>query len=73
MPSLVKKISKRIVEVETCNDLNIEKKINKLYLSIFCKYFEYKNMEKIISTLQTDPRIQQAIIGAIPDAISSEE
>ena len=67
MPSLVNKIAKRIVEVETKGDLNKETSVNKLYLSIFCKYFEYKNIEKIISTLQTDNRIQQAIFKAIPD------
>ena len=66
MPSLVNKIAKRIVEVETKSELNKESSINKLYLSIFCKYFEYKNIEKIISTLQTDNRIQQAIFKAIP-------
>ena len=66
MPSLVNKIAKRIVEVETKSELNKESSVNKLYLSIFCKYFEYKNIEKIISTLQTDNRIQQAIFKAIP-------
>jgi len=66
MPSLVNKIAKRIVEVETREETKTESRINKLYLSIFCKYFEYKNIEKIISTLQTDNRIQQAIFNAIP-------
>jgi len=72
MPSLVNKIASRIVEVETVNGSNTEKRINQLYLSIFCKFFEYKNIEKIISTLQTDPRIQRAIISAIPLAIPSQ-
>ena len=69
MPWLVNKIASRIVEVETGNGSKTEKRINQLYLSIFCKYFEYKNIEKIISTLQTDPRIQQAIISAIPSSV----
>jgi len=69
MPWLVNKIASRIVEVETRNGSKTEKHINQLYLSIFCKYFEYKNIEKIISTLQTDPRIQQAIISAIPTSV----
>ena len=68
MPWLVKEIAKRIVEAETRNGSKTERRINQLYLSIFCKYFEYKNIEKIISTLQTDPRIQHAIIAAIPVA-----
>ena len=68
MPWLVNKIAKRIVEVETGNGSKTERRINQLYLSIFCKYFEYKNIEKIISTLQTDPRIQNAIITAIPNS-----
>ena len=72
MPSLINKIASRIVEVETVNGSNSEKRINQLYLSIFCKFFEYKNIEKIISTLQTDPRIQRAIISAIPSAIPSQ-
>ncbi|MBC8259367.1 MAG: hypothetical protein H8E38_10145 [SAR324 cluster bacterium] len=66
MPWLVNEIAKRIVEVETRNGSATERKINQLYLSIFCKYFEYKNIEKIISTLQTDPRIQNAIFTALP-------
>ena len=69
MPWLVNKIASRIVEVETRNGSKAEKRINQLYLSIFCKYFEYKNIEKIISTLQTDPRIQHAIISAIPASV----
>ncbi len=69
MPWLVNKIASRIVEVETRNGSKSEKRINQLYLSIFCKYFEYKNIEKIISTLQTDPRIQHAIINAIPASV----
>jgi len=67
MPWLVNKIAKRIVEVETGNGSQTEGRINQLYLSIFCKYFEYKNIEKIISTLQTDVRIQRAIDSAIPN------
>ena len=67
MPWLVNKIAKRIVEVETGNESQTEGRINQLYLSIFCKYFEYKNIEKIISTLQTDLRIQRAIDSAIPN------
>ena len=66
MPWLVNEIAKRIVEAETRNGSRTERSINQLYLSIFCKYFEYKNIEKIISTLQTDPRIQRAIISANP-------
>ena len=68
MPWLVNKIAKRIVEVETGNGSKTEGRINQLYLSIFCKYFEYKNIEKIISTLQTDVRIQRAIDSAIPSS-----
>ena len=64
MPWLVNDIAKRIVEAETKNGSKTERGINQLYLSIFCKYFEYKNIEKIISTLQSDPRIQHAIISA---------
>ena len=64
MPWLVNEIAKRIVEAETRNGSKTERCINHLYLSIFCKYFEYKNIEKIISTLQSDPRIQSAIISA---------
>ncbi len=48
------------------NGSKTERSINQLFLSIFCKYFEYKNIEKIISTLQSDPRIQRAIISANP-------
>ena len=66
MPWLVHEIAKRIVEVESRNGSNTERHINQLYLSIFCKYFEYKNIEKIISTLQTDPRIQKAIYTVLP-------
>ena len=73
MPSLVNKIAKRIVEVETKEESKTEGRINQLYLSIFCKYFEYKNIEKIISTLQTDARIQQAIGNAIPNSSSFEK
>ena len=69
MPWLVNEIAKRIVEAETRNGSKTERSINQLYLSIFCKYFEYKNIEKIISTLQTDPRIQRAIISAIPSTV----
>jgi len=72
MPWLVKEIAKRIVEAETRNGSKTEKFINQLYLSIFCKYFEYKNIERIISTLQTDPRIQQSIIAAIPVATQNQ-
>jgi len=64
MPWLVNDIAKRIVVAETKNGSKTERGINQLYLSIFCKYFEYKNIEKIISTLQSDPRIQHAIISA---------
>ena len=64
MPWLVNEIAKRIVEAETRNGSKTERGINQLYLSIFCKYFEYKNIEKIISTLQSDPRIQRAIVSA---------
>ena len=73
MPSLVNKIAKRIVEVEKKHDSKTEGRINQLYLSIFCKYFEYKNIEKIISTLQTDTRIQQAIGSAIPNSSTFEK
>ena len=73
MPWLVNKIASRIVEVETGNGSKTERRINQLYLSIFCKYFEYKNIEKIISTLQTDPRIQRAIITAIPTSALSQQ
>ena len=66
MPWLVNEIAKRIVEAETRNGSKTERCINQLYLSIFCKYFEYKNIEKIITTLQSDPRIQSAIISANP-------
>jgi hypothetical protein len=69
MPWLVNEIARRIVEAETRNGSKTERSINQMYLSIFCKYFEYKNIEKIISTLQTDPRIQRAIISAIPSAV----
>ena len=68
MPWLVNEIAKRIVEAETRNGSKTERSINQLFLSIFCKYFEYKNIEKIISTLQSDPRIQRAIISANPSA-----
>ena len=68
MPWLVNEIAKRIVEVESRNGSKTERHINQLYLSIFCKYFEYKNIEKIITTLQTDPRIQNAIYTALPSA-----
>ena len=66
MPWLVNEIARRIVEAETRNGSKTERSINQLFLSIFCKYFEYKNIEKIISTLQSDPRIQRAIISANP-------
>ena len=68
MPWLVNEIARRIVEAETRNGSKTERSINQLFLSIFCKYFEYKNIEKIISTLQSDPRIQRAIISANPSA-----
>ena len=64
MPWLVNDIAKRIVDAEKRNGSKTERSINQLFLSIFCKYFEYKNIEKIISTLQSDPRIQRAIISA---------
>ena len=64
MPWLVNDIARRIVEAEKRNGSKTERSINQLFLSIFCKYFEYKNIEKIISTLQSDPRIQSAIISA---------
>ena len=64
MPWLVNDIARRIVEAEKRNGSKTERSINQLFLSIFCKYFEYKNIEKIISTLQSDPRIQHAIISA---------
>ena len=64
MPWLVNDIARRIVEAEKRNGSKTERSINQLFLSIFCKYFEYKNIEKIISTLQSDPRIQRAIISA---------
>ena len=73
MPWLVNEIAKRIVEVESRNGSNTERHINQLYLSIFCKYFEYKNIEKIITTLQTDPRIQNAIFTALPTAAHSPQ
>ena len=66
MPWLVNEIAKRIVEVESRNGSKTERQINQLYLSIFCKHFEYKNIEKIISTLQTDTRIQKAIFTVLP-------
>tara|TARA_B100000579_G_C22527695_1_gene709236 strand:+ start:168 stop:689 length:522 start_codon:yes stop_codon:yes gene_type:complete len=71
MPWLVNEIAKRIVEAETRNGSKTERCVNQLYLSIFCKYFEYKNIEKIISTLQSDSRIQRAIISANPHATIS--
>ena len=64
MPWLVNEIARRIVEAEKRNGSKTERSINQLFLSIFCKYFEYKNIEKIISTLQSDTRIQSAIISA---------
>ena len=64
MPWLVNDIARRIVEAEKRSGSKTERSINQLFLSIFCKYFEYKNIEKIISTLQSDPRIQRAIISA---------
>ena len=64
MPWLVNEIARRIVEAEKRNGSKTERSINQLFLSIFCKYFEYKNIEKIIATLQSDPRIQRAIISA---------
>jgi len=72
-PWLVNKIAKRIVEVETGMGSKTEGRINQLYLSIFCKYFEYKNIEKIISTLQTDSRIQEAIDKAIPTSTLNQQ
>jgi hypothetical protein len=71
MPWLVNEIAKRIVDAETRNGSKTERSINQLYLSIFCKYFEYKNIEKIISTLQSDPRIQRTIISATPNSVLS--
>ena len=73
MPWLVNEIAKRIVEVESRNGSNTERHINQLYLSIFCKYFEYKNIEKIISTLQTDTRIQKAIYTVLPPTAHSSQ
>ena len=72
MPWLVNDIAKRIVEAETRNESKTGRGINHLYLSIFCKYFEYKNIEKIISTLQSDPRIQRAIFSAGPTTTISK-
>ena len=68
MPWLVNDIARRIVKAEKRNGSKTERSINQLFLSIFCKYFEYKNIEKIISTLQSDPRIHRAIISANPSA-----
>ena len=65
-PWLIFHISKRIVEVETNDTKNHQKRINKFYLSIFCKYFELQNLEKIITKLQTDERIQKSILRAMP-------
>ena len=65
-PCLIFHIAKRIVEVETDASQDMQKRINQFYLSIFCKYFEYRNLEKIISKLQTDPRIQHSILEAMP-------
>ena len=65
-PWLIYHIAKRIVEVETKTSENIQKRINQFYLSIFCKYFEFQNLEKIITKLQTDNRIQQSILEAMP-------
>mgnify|MGYP006970176363 CR=1 FL=1 len=73
MPWLVNKTAQRIVEVDPRNGSNTEKHINQLYLSIFCKYFEYKNIEKIISTLQTDTRIQKAIFTVLPETELSSQ
>ena len=73
MPWLVNEIAKRIVEVESRNGSKTERQINQLYLSIFCKHFEYKNIEKIISTLQTDTRIQKAIFTVLPATAHSSQ
>ena len=73
MPWLVNEIAKRIVEVESRNGSKTERQINQLYLSIFCKHFEYKNIEKIISTLQTDTRIQKEIFTVLPATAPSSQ
>lgn len=65
-PWLIFHIAKRIVEVETGDSDDPEKRINKFYLSIFCKYFEYRNLETIITKLQSDSRIQRSILAALP-------
>ncbi len=65
-PWLIFHIARRIVEVETNATGDPEKRINKLYLSIFCKYFEYRNLETIITKLQSDSRVQRSILAALP-------
>ena len=63
-PWLIFHIAKRIVEVETTPCEDPQKRINKFYLSVFCKYFALQNLEIIISKLQTDSRIQSSILNA---------
>lgn len=63
-PWLIPYLARRIVEVETGVEPYPEQRINRLYLSIFCRYLEYRNLEQIIETLQRDPRIQQTILEA---------
>ena len=64
-PWLIFFLARRIVEVESSDDSDPQQRINHLYLSIFCKHLEYRNLERIIAALQTDPRIQSTIIRSV--------
>ncbi|MGA1598658.1 MAG: hypothetical protein ACO4AU_06375 [bacterium] len=63
-PWLIPYLARRIVDVELSATPHPEHRINRLYLSIFCRYLEYRNLDQIIETLQQDPRIQQTILKA---------
>ncbi len=64
-PWLIFFLARRIVEVESSDSPDPQQRINRLYLSIFCKHLEYHNLERIIAALQSDPRIQNTIVSCV--------
>jgi len=61
-PWLIFFLAQRIVKVESTETADPQQRVNRLYLSIFRKHLEYRNLESIITALQTDPRIQNTIV-----------
>jgi len=70
-PSLVLELCKKIVDAEMDTSPNREKRLNLLYLSIFCRHLGYKNIRTIFTILESDPRIQEEILSAPPKTLPS--